>query len=183
MSYRSLESRLHRVLHRNFESTPENVRLYHATSALSYAFAREFGWIDPNDMSWLAAEHLKLQDYDEKDTGGFFMEADPLGVVGYITFSGGMFGLERQLLSALGVDYNDPYVQSLTDKCLLIEIDPRAFKAQTSVSNSRHFFVGGHDATSDFSMEIVAPLMPTDLMIPGSVEFEPAKVIATFSKA
>lgn len=139
--------------------------LYHMTNALSYTFSREVGWIDPEDLSWLAEDQIGIDEWVTGDIGCFSgLEAITAARYTAGALHGGCQGHGPEIFSALGVPINEPPIRDLMDTALLLEFDPRVYEQQLPDNRARVFVMREHDINEvgTLNLEVAAPILPTD---------------------
>ena len=131
-------------------------RYYHSTSGLTYAIQREFGWLSPEDLAFVATELCGIRDYLEIDPG-FFVGTDPTWVAGYGIPAPA--SRPSALLSILKIPLDDPEIRRLMKTALLLEVDIATFRTQLPSTDC--FVVRQSDINRTQPVfEVIAPVAP-----------------------
>ncbi|MBX7145240.1 MAG: hypothetical protein K1X79_12370 [Oligoflexia bacterium] len=160
--------RLARILYAaDMKEGADEPKLYRAMNALSYAFTRQFGWIDPLDLGWLCADHLGRTDYDETDSFGAFHALNPLSLDGYVKLEPGFYGSGADIFRALGVDLLDPSVALLAQSAVVLEINPLVFSRQIpgQVGEAKTLIIRNHRDGHAADYEVISPLLASDALL------------------
>ncbi len=138
-----------------------NERFYHTTSGLTYAIQREFGWLSPEDVAFVATEICKMRDFLEIDPG-FFVGTDPTWVAGYSIPAPD--NRPSDILSLLKVPVEHPEIRRLMKTSVFLEVDLSTYRDQLPSTDC--FVVRQTDINRASPVfEVIAPIAPRERTI------------------